>query len=71
MHDRQHIAQRDRLESHAADVLQLGIDRHEIILPVDFQPVTGEIDDRHIGIVGAHLKIRERPPQLDAPEIPV
>ena len=74
------IAQADRLERHVAVAGDAGIDRNEIVLALELQPVSGEIDEGHgvgpgsIGLVdelaqrgaeGRHLEVA-RPDDVEA-----
>ena len=45
-------------------VLQLGIDRNEVIVAVDLDAVTGVIDDGDVGAAGLGAEIPQRPPHV-------
>jgi hypothetical protein len=65
----QHLLERNRLVGYVAVAGELGIDRHQIVDPVELHAVTRIVHDRPVGAIGGGRKALERIVKLVARQV--
>ena len=61
--------QRHRLVVHVEHARQFGVDGNEVVNAPEFQPMSGIVDDRDVGVGGPIDKFPNRPLELDDAQI--